>query len=114
MAIWPSSLPTPSWGLEEEYYKPQAKVEFEANYVQSRPTLTRGRDRWGNLGWALLSEAEYQTLKTFFDENQGSIFTFVHPMSGVSYSCRFTPDSIKSKYKSPGWRADVQCPIEEI
>jgi hypothetical protein len=114
MSTWPSTLPTPSWGLEEEHYKPQDKIEFEANYVQSRPLSTRARDRWGNLGWALMSEAEYQILEAFFDANQGNTFTFVHPMTGVSRTCLFSTDSIKSKYKSPGWRQDVQCPIEEL
>lgn len=113
MSAWPT-LPTPSWGLEEEYYKPQVRTEFEQNYVQSRPAVTSGKHRWPNLGWSLLSETDYQSLETFFETNQGNSFTFTHPMSGVSYTCRFSSDSIRSRFKSPGWRMDVQCPIEEV
>ncbi|HSW39593.1 MAG TPA: hypothetical protein VLL97_08900 [Acidobacteriota bacterium] len=114
MASWPSSLPPPDWGLEEEYYKPQLKMEFEANYGQSRPKATRGQDRWGNLGWGILEEAHYQTLKAFFSVNQGSVFLWTHPITGVSHNCRFSADSIKSSFGFPGWRKNVQCPIEEI
>jgi hypothetical protein len=114
MANWPSTLSSPDWGLEEEYSKPQLKTDFEANYGQSRPKVTRGTDRWGNLGWKLLPEDEYQTLKAFFNANQGSVFVWVHPITGVSYNCRFSADSIKSSFAFPGWRKDVQCPIEEV
>ncbi len=114
MNAWPSTLPTPSWGLTEEFYKPQLITPFDANYSQSRPKTTRGIDRWGNLGWTIMTEAEYQTLRAFFDANQGNLFSFTHPMTGRVYTCHFTEDSIKSDFGGPGFRENVQCPIEEV
>jgi hypothetical protein len=113
MTAWPSTLPQPSQGLEEEYYKPQAKTEKEANYTQSRPTVTRGRRKFP-LSWAFMTETEYQILETFFDTYQGTMFTFTHPIKSTTHNCVFSADSIKSKWKSAGFRDDVQCPIEEV
>lgn len=109
---WPS-ISAPDWGTEEEITKRQVKTEFEANYVQSRPAATRSRAAWP-LGWKLLPESEYQTLLTFFDTNQGGLFTWTHPKSNKSYVCRFSADSIKSRWALGAWRRDVRCPIEEV
>jgi hypothetical protein len=111
MADWPS-IDNPDYGLDEEYYKPQVRQEFEANYVQSRPRSTRGRSRWA-LHWDLLSEADYQTLLAFFAANQGGVFTWIHPISSASYTCRFSGDVLKSRIVMPDCRA-VDCPIEEV
>lgn len=113
MPNWPS-IANPSKGFDEEYYLPQAKSEFEANYVQTRKIATRGRHQFA-LVWNQMSETDYQTLKTFFDTNQGSSFTWTHPISGTSYTCVFSGDSIKSKPGVyPGYRTNVSCPIEEL
>jgi hypothetical protein len=113
VTAWPSTLPTPSFGLEEEFYKPQIKTEKEANYVQTRRTASRGR-RILPLAWTLMTEAEYQILEAFFDTYQGTMFTFTHPVTGTTYNCVFSANSIKAKWKSAGFRGDVQCPIEEV
>lgn len=112
MTNWPG-IPNPDWGLEEEFYKPQVKTEFEANYVQTGPAATRGRSKFP-LAWELLSEADYQTLLTFFKANQGLSFAFTHPVASTSHNCVFSGNSIKSKWYSDGWRSNVQCPIEEV
>jgi len=112
MATFPA-IARPSRGLEEEYYLPQKRTDFEANYVQTRKSVTRGRGKWP-LVWNILSEANYQTLLTFFKANQGNSFTWIHPVSSVSYTCIFSADSIKGKIgKYPNTRESVQCPIEE-
>lgn len=113
MTAWPSTLPTPDFGLEEEYYKPQNKTEKETNYTQSRPTASRGRRKFP-LVWGLMPEADYQTLEAFFDSYQGTMFTFTHPIKGTAHTCVFSGDSVKSKWHAAGWRKDVQCPIEEV
>ncbi len=112
MANWPN-IPNPDWGLEEEDYKPQIKDEFEANYVQTGPAASRMRGKFP-LGWELLSEADFQTLKTFFNTNQGGSFTWTHPVANTSHNCVFSVNFIKSKWLSAGWRSNVQCPIEEV
>lgn len=113
MEDWPATLPPPDEGLEEEYYKPQTKTEFEANYIQVYPRASRGRGRWP-LGWGYMDETDYQTLETFFDANQGCMFTWIHPIKATTHTCVFSSDSIKSKWRSAGGRASVQCPIEEV
>lgn len=111
MADWPS-ISNPDYGLEEDHYKPQIRTEFEGNYVQSRARATRSINRW-NLTWALLLEADFQTLLTFFDTNLGSSFTWVHPVTSVSYTCRFSQDTLKSTINLDGYR-NVSCMIEEV
>lgn len=113
MNAWPSALPPPDWGTEEEAYLPQAKSEFEANYIQVYPTASRLRQRWP-LKWGLLSETDYQALLTFFAANQGCMFTWTHPIAASSHVCVFSGDSIKSTPHAPGWRRNVQCHIEEV
>lgn len=111
---WPSTLPNPSYGLDEEFYKPQNLTEFEANYIQASPAALRGRKAWPNLGWKILTEAEYQILEAFFDDNQGNYFEFTHPVTGVVHDCVFTTDRIKCRHDIDGHRNNVQCPIMEM
>lgn len=113
MGVWPPTLPPPSWGIAEEIYRPQIKTEFESNYIQSRPRAIRARRRLP-LEWKVMSEAEYRTLETFFELNQGKSFAFVHPLTGATHTCVFGADTLKSAWLSAGWRKDVQCPIEEV
>lgn len=113
MAAWPSTLPLPDSGTEEELYKPAHKMEFEANYVQTRPSATRGRRKLA-IFWKILSETDYQTLETFFSANQGCVFTYTHPVTSSALNCIFSDNSLKSKVDSAGYRTDVSCPIEEV
>ncbi|HSW38147.1 MAG TPA: hypothetical protein VLL97_01495 [Acidobacteriota bacterium] len=114
MNAWPAStLPSPDFGIQEDYYKPQTKLEFEANYMQVAPRATRGRRRLP-LTWRLMTEAEYQILEAFFAANQGAPFTFTHPITNVSGTYVFSGDSVGSEWASAGWRGGVKCPIEEL
>jgi hypothetical protein len=114
MNAWPSTLPPPDEGLEEEFYKPQTRTEFEANYPQVYPRASRGRRKWP-LSWSLMeNESDYQALEAFFDANQGCMFTWTHPLTSAVHTCVFSADSVKSKWRSAGGRTDVQCPIEEV
>ncbi|MCE5265670.1 MAG: hypothetical protein LLG97_19350 [Deltaproteobacteria bacterium] len=112
MANWPT-LPSPDTGTKEAVYKPQLKLEFEANYIQSAPRATRHRRRFP-LTWELMTEAEYQILEAFFLANQGGSFTYTHPIRSTSHTCVFSADSIEHKWRSGGWVGGVSCPIEEI
>jgi hypothetical protein len=114
MATWPVSLPLPEYGLEEEFYQAQIRNDFEAGYVISRPRFTRGRRRWKNLGWLALSEANYEILLAFFTANQGGSFSWTHPASSVTYTCRFSGDNIMSQFHCVGWRKNIRCPIEQV
>ena len=113
MVTWPS-ITAPDQGTEEEYYKPQIKIEFEANYVQTRAQATRARHAWPSLGWSTLPESEFQLLESFFLANQGNSFTWTHPVTSVAYVCVFSSNYIKNKFGVPGYRTDVTCAIEEL
>ena len=89
------------------------RTEFEGNYVQSRPRVTRGRSKWP-LAWHIMEESDYQDLLAFFAANQGGSFDWTHPASAVEYACRFSEDQLTSKIASTGKRKDVKCPIEEV
>jgi hypothetical protein len=96
MASFPTTIMAPSFDFDEETYKPQTRIEFDANYVQSRPRSTRAVDKF-NLNWNQMPEDQYQVLKAFFIANQGTLFDWIHPITGVTYSVRFSSDSMKSR-----------------
>lgn len=102
----------PSYGLSEETYFPQIRTEMENGSVISRRKFTRARDKW-NLEWDDMPEADYQTLKTFFEANQGLTFYWTHPLTNVTYTARFSTDRLANNAVAPGHRR-VSCPIEEV
>ena len=111
MASWPS-IPLPSYGFECEVYYPQVRTPFEANYVQSRPKVSREIRRF-NLKWNAMTEANYQTLETFFLANQGNSFNGTSSITGSAGDFRFSGDGLTSSQIAPGIRS-VSCPIEEV
>ena len=103
MANWPS-IATPSYGSGGELYKPQVQTEFEANYGQSRPAVTRTTIRWP-LHWESMSAADFATLQTFFNTNQGNQITnFPEPETGTMYTIRFLEDRIRWTWNEYGGR----------
>jgi hypothetical protein len=116
MATWPS-IAVPAFGLTEQLYKRQIRTEFESGAVQSRPAFSLAKRRWPDLGWNALPNADLSTLQTFFDTNQGGQFTWVHPITSVSYECRFSGDSLDLQVvekTSDGYVWSGKCPIEEV
>lgn len=116
MADWPDIEPA-DFGMGEEVYLPQIKTEFEAGYVQSRKKFGVSKERfnqiWGSSPETAMPEGDWQTLKTFFKENQGGVFNWTHPYTGDVYVCRFSSDELKGSWVAPGYRK-VECPIEEV
>lgn len=110
--VWPSTLPKPDYPLEEKSYKPQVRIEFEANYVQSRAAAKRKRKKFP-LRWSLMTEADYQTLESFWDDNQGGLFAWTHPETLTTYTCRFSGDELVGSLVQPGYRK-VEVDIEEV
>jgi phage-related protein len=110
---WPATLPPPDWDSEEQYYKPQRKAEFEANYIQVYPRASRGRLQL-TLKWKVMTETQYQALKSFFDDNQGKSFTWTHPIAETTHTCVFSGDRLVSTPYTAAKRRNVQCPIEEV
>ena len=106
---WPS-IQAPSFPLSEELHKPQIKNEFEAGYVQSRPRATVGKRRW-KLQWKAMTEANWNSLVSAFSADQGTTFTWTHPVSG-EYTVRYSSDSISSTIFANGFR-QVSVDLEE-
>lgn len=111
MATFPS-IRAPSRDLGETYRKPQIRKEFESGHTQSRPRATVGVIRW-SLKWKALSEADYQTLLTFFAANVGGTFTWTHPISSTSYTVEFIGDDLNSQVLINGYR-DVEIDIQSV
>lgn len=111
MPTWPSIM-IPQYGTGGEFYRPQIRNEFEANYVQSRPRSTRGIMRW-SLKWTAMPEADFQTLLTFFNTNQGLSFDWTESVTTTARVCRFSEDSLKWGHSEKGVRS-VSVAIEEI
>lgn len=103
MAIFPS-LKKPT-SFSETPTKSQVKSSFENGLVLSRPRYTRGR-RTFTIGWTDLPEEQYNTLKEFFYENQGYVFTYTHPITGEDITARFSDNDIGSwAFSIPGYRS---------
>jgi hypothetical protein len=102
----------PQYGTDGEFYKPQIRTEFEGNYVQSRARSTRGIMRW-NLKWESMPEADFQTLRTFFNTNQGGSFNWTEPVTSTARIVRFSEDSLRWSHSNKGVRS-VSCGIEEV
>ncbi|MEW6265302.1 MAG: hypothetical protein AB1641_19665 [Thermodesulfobacteriota bacterium] len=111
MAAFPDILAPDD--ISEELYLPQVRTDFEGNYVQSRPAVSRARRRF-TLKWNALENADYDSLETFFLANQGISFTWTHNVSDVVYTVRFSGDSLRHKRLNASLRGDIEITIEEL
>ena len=98
---WPS-IQNPTYPLQEEYFKPQIKQEFESGHVQSRARATVAKRRW-TLNWRSLPEADWVSLVAAFNTDQGTTFTWTHPVSG-EYTVRYAANSLTSTIVAPNLR----------
>jgi len=106
---WPS-IQAPGFPLSEEVFKPQIRNEFEAGYVQSRVRATVSKRRW-KLQWKAMTEADWTSLAAAFASDQGSTFTWTHPVSG-EYTVRYSGDGLQSTIFANGLR-QVSVDLEE-
>ncbi len=111
MAAFPD-IKAPEYGSENSSYFPQQISEFESGYVQTGRMFTRARARW-TLYWKALSEADYQTLLTFFHANQGGSFTMDDPITKESKTWQFASDNLSGDPCVPGYR-EVSLLIQEM
>lgn len=112
MAIFPA-LPSPrinGTGGGTEYLV--IKSKFEGNYSQTRRAATRGVESF-DLNYDAITNAEYATLKAFFDANVGGSFTFVHPQTAISHIVRFGMEKITYKTIS-NQRVSTNIMLEEV
>lgn len=86
-------IDAPDYPLKEPFYKPQVRNEFENGDVQARPRFTRGRKKFA-VAWEKLPHEQYAVLENFFNERQGFLFWWKHPLTGRKYRCRFSGDQL--------------------
>jgi hypothetical protein len=107
---WPSIQP-PSYPLDEEVFKPQIRTEFESGHVQSRVRATVGKRRF-SLRWTSMPSGDYASLDAAFLADQGTTFSWSHPLTGTAYTVRYSKDQIKSSIL-PNGRRRVEVELEE-
>ena len=107
---WPS-IATPS-GIVEFADKGQIKVPFEGGYVQSVAKYSRMR-RMFELTWNAMSAANKATLITYFENNQGTTFSWTHPHTSTAYTVRFRDDQLMFTYDLHGKSWVITVALEE-
>lgn len=107
---WPS-IQDPSYPLNESVYKRQIRSPFESGHVLSRAGSTVSK-RLFELNWNAMPEADYQTLKTFFETNIGTTFSWTHPLTLEVITVRFSDDVLDGTIPFNGHR-EVKLGLEE-
>lgn len=83
------TLPTPSWQFfKQTPIKSQIITPFESGKVQSRPRHTSMRWKF-TIGWQALTQTDYATLYTFYEDYVGTTFNWTHPITSTVYSVKF-------------------------
>ena len=97
---------------DDEYIKPVVKTKFDGNYAQTRPKYTKASNDF-NPTYKMITEADKNTLKTFFNTNSGNSFDWTNPTDKVVYTVRFGVDRLKFKNITVGYYS-VDIPLEEV
>lgn len=93
MADWPDIRESDWQLLKEKAKKRQIRTPFEAGYVQSRAAATQLKKEFA-IGWYWLLRSDYDTLVTFFENNQGGSFNWDHPVTGTTFIVKFMTDEL--------------------
>lgn len=108
-----ATLPiTPTMDTMSEDYRPLIKTETDGNYPRVRPIATRSRKKF-DLKFTNITKDNYDTLKTFFDANQGIPFDFTYPTDNITYSVISVQDSLPLRQKSTNI-VSTQWRVEEL
>jgi len=102
----------PGFPIKEEYYKPTIRSESEGNYIHVRARSSRGRHKW-ELKWDYIDDSDYQSIKDFFDKNQGIAFYWTNPVDNQTYTVVFADNNLNAEAVSPGyWNLSIK--LEEV
>jgi len=78
------------------------RSESEGGYTMSRPRFTKSKKSF-TLNYSAIKNEDYAILEEFFVTNQGSNFTFTHPIDPrKSYTVIFAMDELIAKPVSAG------------
>ena len=89
------------------------RSESEGGYTMSRPRSTKSKKSF-TLNYSAIKNEDYAILEEFFVTNQGSNFTFTHPIDlNKSYTVIFNMDELKAKPVSAG-RCSTTVELKEV
>lgn len=112
MADFPT-LATPAYPIQRETEDPAITSGFENGSEQTRARFTRKRTSWV-LRWPAMSNANRDTLRTFWDTVQGGSETFdwTDPYDSAKHAVRFTGPIRETWRDGNHWEVEVS--IKEI
>lgn len=110
MAIYPTA-PIPSVGSKEAIEIPIVRTKADGNYVRVRRKATKKRETF-ELNYKFLTLSDYQSFRSFFIENQGSVMTWTHPVHGSSHNVVFAMDKLEATLYDT--YADLTVLLEEL
>ena len=104
MNTYPTT-PCPDVGLEIQVIKPTTRVIYEAGYTSTRKKYTSGRLLF-SLSYTNISVEDFKRLLTFFIENQGIPFKYIHNDAGktTEYKVVFTVNELPEEIPSSRFR----------
>lgn len=105
---WPS-IQSPS-SISEDLIRPQHKTTFETGRVLSRPKYQRSNYAW-TLTWSGMSNSDLALLRSAFNSDQGTTFSWEHPVTGAK-TVRYSEDSISFRLDRAGYNV-VTVKLEE-
>lgn len=117
MSVYPTLSVQPSYPLQPDGEIEDAvlRSKLEGGYEQTRPKFTRVRRSWG-INYSHLPDADVATLRTFESvtlRNGADFFTWVHPISGTTYTVRLAEPIKYARTTAPG-HCSVSLSIREV
>ena len=88
------------------------RSKSEAGYTKVRKRFTLAKDSRG-LNWNFISNSDFNTLRTFFEDNQGGSFYWTDPYTFETREYYFLDDELNWEETAPGFKS-VELNIEEI
>ncbi len=106
---------TPDYVITEGVGYKTNIVEFESGKEQRRAQWTSAKRKF-HLEFKNRPEADFQTLKTFFDSVMGQYgtFNFTNPIDGNIYVCRFASDTLEATKDTPAAIRSFSCDLIEV
>lgn len=92
--------PVPNIKSKEKTHRPINRTQFEANYTQISPKMTRSKMQF-TLKYDELELTDYLMLRTFFNSHTGENLSFTHPVFGTSHTVYIDMDDMDGDFISP-------------
>jgi len=100
---WPA-IRNPDYPFGEKLLRRKIMSRFESGHELTRSTATVSKREF-SLSWKQLTEADYQTLATFFDSQGAESFAWNHPATNEAINVRFVESELDWTIPFYGHRA---------